>query len=114
MSSPLSVSELAELQAAFPNILNYDSEDPKEAIDPLTYCAPDGDNCLHIASHQGNLRAVELLVKAGLNIDAQGDMGYTALHYAASPEVVAFLLAQGASKTIKSEFGKCPIGWSNS
>jgi ankyrin repeat protein len=111
MAPPLSTSELAELQAAFADRINYESEDPFEPIDPLTYCAPDGDNCLHVAAHRGDLRSVELLIKAGLDVNKQGDMGYTPLHYAATPEVVAFLLAQGASPTIENEFGKSPIGW---
>jgi ankyrin repeat protein len=103
-------SELAELRVAFADLVNYESDDPCDPIDPLTYCSPDRDNCLHIAAHRGNLRAVELLVRAGLNVNQQGDMGYTPLHYAASPEVVSFLLAHGASPSIKNEFGKSPIG----
>jgi hypothetical protein len=71
-SSPLSQSELAELDAAFTYVTNYDSDDPTEKIDPLTYRAPDGDTCLHIAAHRGNLRAVELLIKAGLDINYRG------------------------------------------
>jgi ankyrin repeat protein len=110
-SSPLSPSELAELDAAFTYVTNYDSDDPTEKIDPLTYRAPDGDTCLHIAAHRGNLRAVELLIKAGLDINLQGDMGYTPLHYARTPEIVAFLLASGASTNLENEFGQAPIGW---
>jgi ankyrin repeat protein len=112
-SSPLSPSELAELDAAFVNVTNYDSDDPTDKVDPLTYRAPDGDTCLHIAAHQGNLRAVELLIKAGLDINLQGDMGYTPLHYARTPEIVSVLLASGASTSIKNEFGQSPIGWPN-
>jgi len=111
MSCPLSPSELSELRAAFADVMNYESDDPCSPIDPLTYCAPDKDTCLHIAAHRGSLRAVELLLKAGLDVNAQGDMGYTALHYASTPEIVALLLAHGASRSIKNEFGKSPIGW---
>jgi len=107
----LSPPELAELRLEFADLINYESDDTCEPIDPLTYCSPDKDNCLHIAALRGNLRAVELLVKAGLNVNQQGDMGYTPLHYAATPEVVSFLLAHGASTTIENEFGKSPIGW---
>ena len=102
-------SELAELRATFADVLNYESDDPTEPIDPLEYVAPDGDTCLHIAAYRGNLRAVELLVKAGLNIDQPGDMGSTPLHYASKPEIISFLLASGASTTIKNEFGQFPI-----
>ena len=52
----LSSSELAELQAAFADRLNYRSEDPTDPIDPLTYVALDGDTCLHVAARRGNLR----------------------------------------------------------
>jgi ankyrin repeat protein len=107
----LSPSEFAELQIGFADLINYESEDPCEPINPLTYCAPDGDNCLHVAAHRGDLRMVELLVKAGSDINKQGDMGYTPLHYASTPEVIALLLAHGASTTIENEFGKSPIGW---
>jgi len=112
MSNALSPIEYAELQATFSDLLNYESDDPCDPIDPLTYCAPDKDTCLHVAAHRGNLRAVELLVKAGLDVNQQGDMGYTPLHYAATPEVISFLLAHGASPSIKNEFGTSPVGWS--
>ncbi len=57
------------------------------------------------------MRAVELLIRAGLDINLQGDMGYTPLHYARTPEVVAVLLAAGASSSIENDFGRAPIGW---
>jgi ankyrin repeat protein len=112
-SLPLSLAELSELDAAFVNVPNYDSDDPTEKVDPLTYRAPDGDSCLHIAARQGNLRAVELLIKGGVDVNLQGDMGYTPLHLARTPEIVSVLLASGASTSIINEFGRSPIGWPN-
>ena len=112
MTSALSSSELAELQSAFADVINYDSDNPFDPIDPLTYRAPDRDTCLHIAAHRGNRRAVELLLKAGFDVNDQGDMGSTALHYAEyakAGDVVALLLAHGASRDIRNEFGK-PAG----
>lgn len=105
----LSPSEYAELRNAFADLMNYESDDPTEPIEPLTYVAPDGDTCLHVASHRGNVRAVELLVKAGADVNRQGDMGSTPLHYAATPEVASFLIASGASVTIRDEFGRLPL-----
>jgi ankyrin repeat protein len=102
-------SEQAELQTAFADLLNYESDDPTDPIDPLRYVAPDGDTCLHLAARRGNLRAVELLVKAGLDIDQPGDMGSTPLHYASKPEIISFLLANGASTATRNEFGQLPI-----
>jgi ankyrin repeat protein len=108
----LSEKELAELAQEFTDVMNYDSDDPTESIDPLTYQAPDGDSCLHIAASRNNHRAVALLLKAGVDVNGKGDMGCTPLHYAvmnSSREVVELLLRHGASKTIKNEFGVLPM-----
>ena len=45
----LSTAEMEELIAEFKDLINYESEDPCETIDPLTYVTPDCDTCLHIA-----------------------------------------------------------------
>ncbi|WP_271009082.1 ankyrin repeat domain-containing protein [Paucibacter sp. B51] len=105
----LSSSEYAELRSAFADLINYEADDPMAPVEPLTYVAPDGDTCLHVASQRGNIRAVELLVKAGVDVNRQGDMGSTPLHCAATPEVAAFLVASGASVTIRDEFGRLPL-----
>jgi ankyrin repeat protein len=105
----LSPSEYEELRSTFADLVNYESNDPTDPIEPLTYVAPDGDTCLHVAALRGDLRAVELLVKAGLDLDRLGDMGSTPLHYASKPEVASFLVAHGASTTIRNEFGRLPV-----
>lgn len=107
----LTEAERAELAHAFRDVINYECDDPFAPIDPLTYRAPDGDMCLHIAALRGNLRAVQLLVRAGFNINDRGNMGYTPLQYARTQEVVDFLLQNGADPNIKNEFGQTPIGW---
>ena len=104
----LTPTEYAELKSTFADLLNYEADDPTTPIEPLTYVAPDGDTCLHVASLRGDLRAVELLVKAGLDINRPGDMGATPLHYASNPEVASFLLASGASPEIRDKFGRLP------
>jgi ankyrin repeat protein len=104
-----SSSEYAELRNAFADLMNYESDDPTAPIEPLTYVAPDGDTCLHVASHRGNLRAIELLVKAGMDVNRPGDMGSTPLHYAATPEVASLLIASGASLTVRDEFDRLPL-----
>ena len=106
----LSTAEMDELIAEFKDLINYESEDPCETIDPLTYVSPDGDTCLHIAALRGNLRAVELLIKAGVDVNRQGDMGYTPLHYAKTQPVINCLIENGASTSIVNEFGRKPIG----
>ena len=110
----LSSAEMDELIKEFRDLINYESEDPGKPIDPLTYVSPDGDTCLHIAALRGNLRVVELLLKAGLDVNRQGDMGYTPLHYAKTQPVINCLIENGASTSIENEFGRKPIGGEDS
>ena len=105
----LTPAELEQLGRAFVNELNYESDDPLTPIDPLTYRNPDGDTCLHIAARRGDIRSIELLLKAGLNINDRGDMGTTPLHCAKTQEVIEFLVANGASVDIRDEFGRLPL-----
>ena len=109
MASPLSKNELYELSWAFA----YLTDDSMAPIDPLTYRTYEKDNCLHIAALRGNLRAVELLVKTGLDVNEPGDCGNTPLHYANGAKVVAFLLAHGARQDIENGFGELANGWMN-
>lgn len=100
------------LSAAFSDQLNYGDDDIFKPINPLTYLMPEGDSCLHIAAIRGDLRAVKLLVEAGLDVNFIGDMGYTALHYASSfkhQEIIDFLLSKGARPDIINEFGQKAI-----
>lgn len=105
----LTQSELDELAVAFADVINYESDDPTAPVDPLTYRAPDDDTCLHIAARRGDLRSIELLLKAGLDIDDRGDMGTTPLHCAKTRVVEAFLVKYGASVKIRDEFGRLPL-----
>lgn len=100
---------MEELLEEFRDVVNYESEDPCDPVNPLTYVSPDGDTCLHIAALRGNLRIVKLLVKAGLDVNRQGDMGYTPLHYAADRSVIRFLIQSGASASTVNEFGRKAI-----
>jgi ankyrin repeat protein len=111
MSMKLKNEEVFELRSVYSYLVNYSSDDPTDPIDPLTYVAPDGDNCLHIACRRGDLNSARLLLKGGININAQGDMGYTALHCAKKcgyTKIVQLLMENGASSKIKNEFGKLP------
>lgn len=88
---------------------NYESNDPLAPIDPLTYRAPDDASCLHIAARRDDIHSIELLLKAGFDINDRGDMSMTPLHCASTKAVVDFLLANGASLDIKDEFGRLPL-----
>jgi ankyrin repeat protein len=97
------------LKKAFQNVLNFDADDPLESIDPLSYRSPEGDNCLHIAASMGEIRAVEYLIGAGIDVNQRGDMGYVALHYARKAgfsEIVQLLLDNGADPGLVNEFGE--------
>ncbi len=112
MPSRLTESELEELNQLFYSyhLINYYDDDPLAPIDPLTYVSSDGDSCLHIAAWVGDLRAVELLVKAGMDVNRLGDMEMTPLHCAGTPEVAQFLLSHGADTNLVNLFGTSPVG----
>lgn len=72
------------------------------------------DRLLHLAANHGDSRDVELLLKAGAAVNAQGDLGLTPLHYAASKgrlDIVKALVRSGADRNIKNEFGERPVDW---
>lgn len=107
----INANHLKVLQEKFSDLINYKADDPLEAIDPLTYRSPEGDSCLHTAAIRGDQLAVELLIKAGLDVNLQGDMGNTPLHYAKKfghDEIASLLVQQGASTEIRNDFGKIP------
>lgn len=67
------------------------------------------DAIIHIAARNNQMQDIVDLVINGAYIDLQGDLGYTALHYACMrgyTDVVQLLLKLGANKNIKNEFGE--------
>lgn len=111
MLTPLSESEIAEIRANYRDLLNYQSDDVHSPWDPLTYLDSGGDSLLHIAAIRGDARTAGLLLKAGADPNAAGDMSYTPLHYAhwkRHDDLIALLLAHGARTDLRNEFGKLP------
>ena len=116
MSLKLSDADVLQLQEKYSYLTNFQSVDPTAPIDPMNYCDAGGDSLLHIAAQLGDLNTVKLLVRAGLKIDALGEMGFTPLHYAYQRkhvDIVAFLLKNGASQELMNYFGKVPGDYAN-
>ncbi len=70
--------------------------------------ASDGDTPLHVLVWQNDLDGVRVLLAAGADVNAAGDMGYTPLHAAvaeANPSMVVLLLKAGARQDVPSELG---------
>ena len=66
---------------------------------------------MHVLAWRNDLNAVGVLIHAGANVNAVGDMGQTPLHVAIAMENVAMikaLLEAGARDDIRSEFGLTP------
>ncbi len=107
---PMTIEEKGEIQSRYRHLVNY-GDDPDAPIEPMTYVDSNGDFLLHIAAVNGDLRTVELLLKAGQDVNQRGDMGCTALHYAkmnGRQEVADFLVAHGADIRAINDFGKIP------
>lgn len=116
MSIKLSDEAILQLQRKYYYLTNFDSSDPTQPIDPLSYADAGGDNLLHIAARLGDLDTIKILVGAGLDINRQGEMGFTPLHNAyqyKQAAVVDFLLDRGASKKIENYFGQLPDDCTN-
>jgi ankyrin repeat protein len=111
MLSALSAEEVAEIRERYSDLANYQAEDTFSPWDPLTYLDSGGDSLLHIAAMRGDARTAGLLLKAGADPNAPGDMSYTPLHYAhwkRHDDLIALLLAHGARTDLRNEFGKLP------
>lgn len=111
MPMKLSDHAIKELQLKYDYLINYESSDPTDPIDPLTYVDSNGDNLMHIAAQIGDLATIVLLVETGMDVNQTGDMGSTPLHYAYDGKhqpAIEFLLANGASTNVRNDFGILP------
>lgn len=81
---------------------------PMTAPEIGAWRSPDGDTLLHVAAMRGNIRVMELLLGIGVNVDEQGEMDSTALHYAAMfrhRDAFDLLVRCGANTKILDSFG---------
>lgn len=75
-------------------------------IDSVSYQNGYGDSPLHIVALWGDCEAIELLALAGADVNAQGENGFTPLHYAAQmdkPEAILVLRKLGARMDILAD-----------
>ena len=117
MSIGLTQTEIGELQAKYSYLINYESEDPTESIDPISYRDSNSDHLIHIAASGADLRTVELLLRAGVDVNMKGDMGSTPLHYASREgncELIELLLRHGADELLLDDFGRRPSDYAHS
>jgi uncharacterized protein len=78
------------------------------ALDSVGY---DGDSPLHVLVWRNDLEGVQVLIEAGANINATGEMDETPLHIAVTQQNVSMaraLLEAGARDDVRCEFGDTP------
>lgn len=87
--------------------------DETSAPAPLTVHskASDGDTPLHVAALWGDIHAAQMLLDAGAQVDAKGDMSCTPLCFAVMSghvNLAEILLQYGADPDAQSELGFSP------
>ncbi|CAD8139697.1 unnamed protein product [Paramecium pentaurelia] len=72
----------------------------------------EGNSAIHLASQNGHIECVKILIENGLLINFAGRNRMTALHFAAAYnhlELVEYLLDEGARINAKDKFGRTPL-----
>lgn len=98
---------LEEILASVSDVL-FPAEMGKKAI-AISSTDCDGDSPLHVMVWRDDAYAVKVLLAAGANPNAIGDMGETPLHVAVGKEnctIAEALLQAGAKANIRSEFNE--------
>jgi ankyrin repeat protein len=68
-----------------------------------------GSQMLHLAAFKNDCADISVLLDAGANLNACGDLNLSALHYAVlgdSTDAMKLLLQKGIDKTLENEFGE--------
>lgn len=93
----------------------YEGRDPSSGEDALTVNSMlhgDEDRPLHLVACRGNATCLKLLLDAGADPNALGDMSFTPLHYviwSRSLECARLLLKAGALTHAVNEFNNTPL-----
>ena len=75
------------------------------SVDSIGY---DGDTPLHVLACRNDLEGVEILICAGADVNAQGEMDETPLHIAITQQnipMIQVMLKAGARDDLRCEFG---------
>jgi ankyrin repeat protein len=75
-------------------------------------CSSEGDTPLHVLAWRKDVEGARILIAAGADVNAVGDMDQTPLHVAIAQrdmDFVRLLLESGARTTTRSEFGKTEL-----
>lgn len=108
---PLSPEQIATLNYRYDDYARYDENARKTPGNPLSFRDADGDTALHMAAIAGDIEAVSWLLNAGIDPNALGDMGRTALHWAIDKQnkgMADLLVSFGAQTDIVDDFGIPP------
>ena len=84
-----------------------------EAQPPETPTVKAPDISIHEAAEDGNIEAVKQHLAAGVDVNAQTDIGSTPLHNAAlggHKEIAELLITKGADVNAKMDAGQTPLG----
>jgi ankyrin repeat protein len=119
---PFRGSETVTLQELLEDVFfdeidfNYEGRDPFSGSDALTVNSTlfaDEDRPLHLIARRGNAYCIKLLLEAGADPNAKGDMSFSPLHEAVGRgylEVARLLLEAGARIDSVNEFGDSALG----
>ena len=100
---------LAEVLQETSDVLFPHLEEAKVEIDSRD---ASGDTPLHVMAWRNDRHGAKLLIGAGADVNAVGDMSETPLHVAVRNEyleIIEALLRAGADPNIRSEFDQTPL-----
>src|SRR5687768_10735833 len=97
-----------DLLQTLSDVMFPSAPDTRVKIDSVGY---DGDTALHVFAWRNDFEAVQLLLAAGADPNARGEMDETPLHIAVhqgNARMVQVMIAAGARADMRCEFGDTP------